>query len=371
MTKYDAVIRYVAERIENGTWRAGDKLPSEEELVQTLGVSRNPVRQALAKLAAEGWIFKLRGSGSYVRQPKANDNIDIYALLYTENRRFETEIIHGMTLAVRNHPSRNLNLILKKPGEDTQELIEVLHSVDQTTRGGLVFLPVLNSERSLNRTLGATLRKLERPDFVVVQLDRSVPEYNGNLVMTDHLKGAYEMTDLLIHSGHRNIAILYEHPENTSIGLRFEGVKQRLSEEGIELKRDWQIHLPFAEAPERGPAIVDRLQRRGITSLFCFENAIALEILRSCRARGIDIPGELSLCTFDDHSFVGAERDFITCAEQQLENIGYFAVDIILKNLETPATTKSKLLLDPNLVVRQSVCEVKNERHQQSRNSLR
>lgn len=362
MTKYDVVKQYVQTRIEKGTWKAGERIPSEGDLVELLGVSRNPVRHALSELAREGWIYKLRGSGSYVRKSKATGSIDIFALLYTENRRFETEIIHGMTLAVRNHPSRYLHLILKKPGENTKEMIEVLHSIDRTLRGGLVLLPVLDSERALNRTLGATLRKLERPDFAVVQLDRHVPEYDGNLVMTDHRKAAYEMTDHLVRSGHRKIAVLFEHPENTSIGLRFEGVKERLRLSGLELPREFQVCLPFAEVPTRGLPVIERLIEQGVTCLFCFENAIALEVLHLCRNRGIRIPDELSLCTFDNHSFQGLEREFITCSEQQLENLGLFAVNIVLKNIETPAAGASKLFLDSALRIGQSVRKIGGDR---------
>jgi GntR family histidine utilization transcriptional repressor len=77
MTKYDVVKRYVQERIQKGTWKAGDKIPSEEELVEILGVSRNPVRHGLSELVREGWIYKLRGSGSYVRKSMDTKSVDI------------------------------------------------------------------------------------------------------------------------------------------------------------------------------------------------------------------------------------------------------------------------------------------------------
>jgi GntR family transcriptional regulator of arabinose operon len=362
VTKYDVVKQYVQQRIKKGTWKAGEKIPSEGNLAEILGVSRNPVRQALSELVSEGWIYKLRGSGSYVRESQATEAIEIFAFLYSENRRFETEIIHGMTLAVRNCPNRDLHLILRKPGSNTREMIEALHTLDRTSYGGVVFLPVLDSQRSLNRALGATLRKLERPKFVVVQLDRQVPEYDGNFVMTDHRKGAYEMTDYLVRSGHRKIAVLYEHPENTSIGLRFDGVKQRLQEAGIELPREDRICLPWNQAANKGLGIIERLRQRQISCIFCFENSIALEVYHICRDHGIRIPEDLSLCTFDDHSFLGAERDFITCSEQQLENLGLNAVNIVLKNLDASAASATKLLLEPTLRTRRSVYEGKDDR---------
>jgi len=47
-------------------WRAGDKLPSENELCDFYGVSRTVVRQALDELARERLIHKIKGKGSFV-----------------------------------------------------------------------------------------------------------------------------------------------------------------------------------------------------------------------------------------------------------------------------------------------------------------
>lgn len=52
--------------IAGGAWRAGDILPTEEEMCRTFGVSRGPVRQALARLAAAGVIVRERRNGTRV-----------------------------------------------------------------------------------------------------------------------------------------------------------------------------------------------------------------------------------------------------------------------------------------------------------------
>ena len=53
--------------ITNGVCKAGDKLPSESELTEILGVSRISVREAIQKLNALGLIDTYRGKGTYVR----------------------------------------------------------------------------------------------------------------------------------------------------------------------------------------------------------------------------------------------------------------------------------------------------------------
>ncbi len=67
----------------DGTWHPGDKLPSENELAETFGVSRMTVRQAMQKLKALGLIETRTGSGSYVREVNPEDSLqELIPLMY-------------------------------------------------------------------------------------------------------------------------------------------------------------------------------------------------------------------------------------------------------------------------------------------------
>lgn len=54
-------------RIAAGEYAPNQRLPSENELAQTFGVSRPIVRAALDRLRSDGLVFSRQGSGSYVR----------------------------------------------------------------------------------------------------------------------------------------------------------------------------------------------------------------------------------------------------------------------------------------------------------------
>lgn len=59
------------ERIISGDCKAGEQLPSEDELAREYGVSRATVREAVASLALQGYLIKRRGVGTFVGQPDA------------------------------------------------------------------------------------------------------------------------------------------------------------------------------------------------------------------------------------------------------------------------------------------------------------
>jgi GntR family transcriptional regulator len=57
--------RQLADIVLNTKWSPGDRLASEHELCHIHGVSRSVVRQALAELAKEGLIHKVKGQGVF------------------------------------------------------------------------------------------------------------------------------------------------------------------------------------------------------------------------------------------------------------------------------------------------------------------
>jgi GntR family transcriptional regulator, transcriptional repressor for pyruvate dehydrogenase complex len=61
----DLVARFTSD-IESGVLTPGDRFPTEKALTESFGVSRTVVREAFARLAAQGLLESRRGSGAYV-----------------------------------------------------------------------------------------------------------------------------------------------------------------------------------------------------------------------------------------------------------------------------------------------------------------
>ncbi len=58
--------RLVRQAIENEELKPGDRLPTEQELCRSFGLSRTPVRQALTELVQEGLLIRIPGRGTFV-----------------------------------------------------------------------------------------------------------------------------------------------------------------------------------------------------------------------------------------------------------------------------------------------------------------
>lgn len=65
------IANQIKAKIQNGTYRPGERLPSERELADVLEVSRPSVREALIALEIEGYVDVRVGIGVFVIQPLA------------------------------------------------------------------------------------------------------------------------------------------------------------------------------------------------------------------------------------------------------------------------------------------------------------
>lgn len=67
------VSEYLRTNIENGSWRVGQKIPSENELTRTLGVSRSSVRVAIQQFVIVGALQSEHGRGTFVKRGELNN----------------------------------------------------------------------------------------------------------------------------------------------------------------------------------------------------------------------------------------------------------------------------------------------------------
>ncbi len=87
VARYQQVKDFITHRIQDGQWQVGDRLPSENELVQQFGISRMTVNRALRELAEQGRIERVAGVGSFVAPEKPQSTLLRIANLAAEVRQ--------------------------------------------------------------------------------------------------------------------------------------------------------------------------------------------------------------------------------------------------------------------------------------------
>jgi len=64
----------ILDEIKSGKYPKDSMIPTEMELSDLFGISRTTVRQAVAELVNEGWLYRIKSKGTFVSQPKVNQD---------------------------------------------------------------------------------------------------------------------------------------------------------------------------------------------------------------------------------------------------------------------------------------------------------
>lgn len=84
---YYQLKQIILEFIKNGDLKPGDTLPTESELNEIFEISRTTSRQALTELVRDGYLYRVKGKGTFVASPKITQ--DFLNKLETYNEQME------------------------------------------------------------------------------------------------------------------------------------------------------------------------------------------------------------------------------------------------------------------------------------------
>ncbi|HJF88119.1 MAG TPA: GntR family transcriptional regulator [Companilactobacillus farciminis] len=67
-TLYGQIEKWILTKIQNGTYKPGDMIPSQNELIGMFDVSKSTVNKALSELVYEGHLTRVQGKGTFVQK---------------------------------------------------------------------------------------------------------------------------------------------------------------------------------------------------------------------------------------------------------------------------------------------------------------
>lgn len=309
---------------------ADGRLPTEIELAQQFGVSRETVRLAAHNLQKEGLLFKIRRKGTFLEPPSLPERIDIRApgilgylqASYPAGPRQE-EVV-----------SRQVNaLMLQGALEEASQhgfRLAVRHA--QYDRIGEA-LQDLRREQRLQAAIFAhygeskLLRRVQGLGLPTVLLDHDLQLARISSVRDDSFEAGRIAVRHLAELGHRRIVFVNWRQEELN-PWRLDGYRQGLREAGLPRRRAWELAVALTPA---GAATAVRqllaLSPRP-TALYCFNNSLAGLVIAELARQGLKVPGDISVMGGGGEDITG-----LTCHQADWHEMGRMAVQVIQRAL--------------------------------------
>jgi DNA-binding GntR family transcriptional regulator len=124
----------IRQRIHEGQYRIGERLPTEEELCRELGVSRHTMREALRALTEDGLIFRRPRTGSVVIAATTVSHLTQSVASIEELLNYGSQTVRETIKAEYVAADHDLAMRLKCPAGTSWFHIQALrHAVGATT----------------------------------------------------------------------------------------------------------------------------------------------------------------------------------------------------------------------------------------------
>ncbi|MDO5897515.1 LacI family DNA-binding transcriptional regulator [Agrobacterium sp. Azo12] len=158
----------------------------------------------------------------------------------------------------------------------------------------------------------------------------------------------------LIEAGHKQIVHLAGPFPETLAQERFDGYRDALTEAGIDYDETLLVSGDYSI--ESGRQAITGLLERGIsfTAIFASSDQMAIGAISELRARGLSVPGDVSVTGFDDIIFANAFEPPLTTVRQPRQEMGRKAMALMVERLNGKRTAET-IVMDTELVVRGSV----------------
>lgn len=188
----------------------------------------------------------------------------------------------------------------------------------------------------------------------VVAVDPHTGHPDMPTVLSDNLHGAVLATEYLVELGHRRIGFVAGRPDLESAALRERGYRQALAERGIAVE-EALIRAGEYEAESAARAAKELLDvDHPPTAVFAANDLSAIQTVAVATELGLRVPHDLSVVGFDNVPESALARPPLTTIEQNIQSMGFHAVQMLLKLVAGEELDPVHLTLPTSLVVRDS-----------------
>lgn len=207
-----------------------------------------------------------------------------------------------------------------------------------------------------NKILGA-IKKLKIP-CVLVDVYNDKMQGFTNVRVNDYL-GSYLATNYLIEQGHKDIGFVSGTVESILDQKRYDGFKKAMFYHGYPVKDELVFHTATTLEGGEEAAIKLLPKLKEMTALVCDADIIAIGVIRKLQELKVSIPDQLSIIGFDDISAAKYIYPSLTTIRQDISEKGRLSARAILSELDDGNAATETIVIEPKIVVRDSVKKLK------------
>ncbi|MCR5878626.1 LacI family DNA-binding transcriptional regulator [Phenylobacterium sp. J367] len=216
---------------------------------------------------------------------------------------------------------------------------------------GLILPPPLCDSEAIVKVLAAS-------KVPAVAVATGQPPPDAAAVRIDDFAAAQAMTRYILSLGHRRIGFIKGHPNQTASGQRLEGYLAALAEAGVAADQDLivQGYFTYRSGLEAAEALLALPEPP--TAIFASNDDMAAATVAVAHRRHLDVPGDLTVCGYDDTALATTIWPELTTIRQPVADMSREAVNLLVEEIRSrragEVAKHPHALLDYELILRES-----------------
>ena len=176
-------------------------------------------------------------------------------------------------------------------------------------------------------------------------------------VDNDNVQAGYEAASHLLANGHRSIGLLGFDSKYVFTSDRRRGVRRALQEAGLNPNHEWLFSAGACRSEHERLREVFSLPDRP-TAVVCMDDMMAIELTRTLREFGLNVPQDVSLISFNNTEIGRYHQPALTTFDVHPYQLGVKAMRLMLDVLSGKAEAPAAIDVPFILVPRDSVANL-------------
>lgn len=329
------------------------------QLMESTGVTLVTIRRDIVRLEEEEIVRRVHGGAVLIQERSADSLNDSDATQMDSGRigmlvpsldYYWPGVIEG---AQQEAARYRLTVVLRGSSYEADDIRpHVDYLLNRAHAAGLILAPNMKAPHS-----AATLESLATSGVPVVLVERTavVGPFHTTVesVVSDHSQGAAIAMRHLAELGHRRIGLVVNGDSPTSPHLRHGWLtaRQELGIDDLEVVDESVASSRESSLGTTVDLILDKCLSIGTTALLVHADEAAAAITQRCEARGLSVPGDLSVVAYDDE-VAELFTPPLTAVRPPRASIGRAAMNLVYERIRDPNRPAHNIVITPSLRVR-------------------
>lgn len=357
-TKYQFLADQLRDLIRISLETGTEKLPTEMELCAKYHISRQTVRKTLSLLEEEKLILRRQGSGAYLTGILPDSRGNTIGLLIPSDQEYAYP---ALISDIKSRLSQNhFNCHVFVTGNRVDRERQILETLSEQPLRGLIIEGCKSALPNPNYNL---YEKLKKSGVPLLFLGNYYPALTDvPYIKDDNLYGGQLLTKHLLSRGHRQIAGIFRRDDLKGLE-RYYGFAAAMRDAGLPVSEDrigWfdSEDYDLLEQKQNTDFLSLFLQKKltDCTAVVCHNDEIAYYLIRELQYRGLHVPKDISVVSFEQSYLSGLSPVRITSLAHKPHEPGTAAAEMMLRKCKGISLSYQEIPC--KLVMKESDCDI-------------